>query len=442
MLGRYPQLLIFLDAFIFGISTFLIWRSKIKIIRMTPPSAFIIFYFFYVLFGQIFFALFLNGFGGQGNILSQLLQYDKYLVDINILTFVFFLFFCAGIFFSTIIIKESTRTEGVEYNRIESPSCSFIVHLFIVVLILDFLLLLVFIHKYGLIIATGNVDDARYYAIEHGGFQFILPIFAYTNPFIGGICFWKLISSDKSHVYKRYKKVFMLSFILQSLSVITGFRNYLVVFILILLSIYGIKSSLKLSKILKIFSFSVLFVIFITFIKYGRQVIESPQILIVKLLHRFVFDSAYSLKIIFHIFEKKNFLLGSSYIWDLVAKLPGKQMTFQNFLSQEWGGTAYFMALAPTLPGELYANFGYFSLLIGFFIGLLLNLLSMLLTRKILRQSGMFSVFTYITLFVFSIRIVTVGIGGVYFLIIISFLLFFGIFSFSTILKKSLLSKV
>ncbi len=77
--------------------------------------------------------------------------------------------------------------------------------------------------------------------------------------------------------------------------------------------------------------FAAFFIIGLTFQRYRELAMDEPMVFVYKLFHRVIFDSAYSLRIIFNVFDKRDFLYGSSYWWDLYSKLPGQRITFQSF---------------------------------------------------------------------------------------------------------------
>lgn len=76
------------------------------------------------------------------------------------------------------------------------------------------------------------------------------------------------------------------------------------------------------------------------------------------------------------------------------------------------------MALAPTLPGELYANFGFFALIIAFLYGYFLAFSSVRLRSEIAKRKNIeFPLLLYMLVFLLAIRSVMVGFGGIYFLL-------------------------
>ena len=88
----------------------------------------------------------------------------------------------------------------------------------------------IFIYKFGIPLLSSNVDASRYYASNNGGFFYLFVVFGYTVPFVFII---------NAIYYKRlgnltFKKLMYISLVIQLLSVLTGYRIFLIIlFILV-----------------------------------------------------------------------------------------------------------------------------------------------------------------------------------------------------------------
>jgi hypothetical protein len=131
-----------------------------------------------------------------------------------------------------------------------------------------------------------------------------------------------------------------------------------------------------------------------------------------------VFDGGYSIGIVDSIFnvDKHRFFYGETYLWNLYSLMPGKQMTFQNYLTYYvTDGVQWKMALAPTLPAEIYANFGYAYPVVIFLFGAISKIILDYLRGNILSRGKdvfILSLIFYYLYSLFLIRTIEGGLGA------------------------------
>lgn len=433
--------LLFIDLFILCAAFVFLKYSRTDFYSLNPVNIHLYIYFLYILTAQLLIVCYLL-FLRDNKLLSLLVSYDSNNYwKINLLVMLCFLSFIIGIWFTNnfiLTLKKSPKFKLDRHSLMKTVgklkiNFSIISMLFLFLLLFDFALIALFFKIFGMSLLSADVDDARYRIAASGGLMYMFMVYVYTNPFMAAILLGRILEGN-SKIY--VKILFLLSILLQSSSVLTGFRTYTFFYVMILIAIYTAYRPAIFKKQIVYFSLSALMVITITFLKYRDLVVNNPLIFFYKLFHRIVFDSSYALRTIFYIFDKENYLYGISYWWDLYSKLPGYQMTFQNYLSLKWGGTQYVIAIAATLPGELYANFGWFSIFIYFLFGCFINLSYVCLKKRMTQKNHILLLLLYAEIFVFSLRTVTVGFGGVYFLLIVATTLFFFIYCVYLILRS------
>ncbi len=95
--------------------------------------------------------------------------------------------------------------------------------------------------------------------------------------------------------------------------------------------------------------------------------------------HRLVEENARQLGFLIELFPNRfEFMWGGTYVMDLYSAMPGPGVGFGGWLlSETTSDVLYGLAsLTPTLPGELYANFGFGGAMAGMLVfGYVLNLL-------------------------------------------------------------------
>lgn len=405
---------------------YLVRNGGIKLNSLNPITIHIYLYIVYLLFSQLILSFFYNSNLGAG-LFSSLIVHDKNFIGINFLMLIDFLFFCLGIFVYSKFHVSKVRYinsllpfdhfKSVNFKKFEAVNL-----IFASILVIDVLLFILFAQKFGLGLFDKNVDDVRYNALENGGIPYLFFIYMYTNPIIGNLLYLKIYSSKKSS--NLTKILLFASLLLQISSLLTGFRTFLFVYVLIIGCSYSLINTVNKKQLLLVFFLGLGVTAGLTFYKYRDQGLEYG---IVNFLHRAVFESYNSMKIIFKVFDTNNYLIGKSYYWDILSILPGKQITFQNYLTLHTSYSGkWTMALEPSLCGELYANFGWSSYLLYFMFGYISTSLTALTKRLILlKGSNLINYILYFILFVFMLRSVSVGFGGVIIFVIFTFIFFY-----------------
>jgi len=419
-------LLLAVDFFALISSIALIRLSGTRLVSLAPVTVFFYLYMVYTLFVHFLILFYTTGLL-KFELLELLVIANENHFKSNLLSFGFLLLFSLGVFLSSVLFKLSDRASEA-YRSPELPIMPLIKNLplfsllLAMVILMDLGMLALFFKSYGVPMFSDDVDNARYLMIEGGGFKYLFPVFMYTNPFVAALLFSFALTGQKGKLY--LYPLLLLSVAVQFLSSLVGFRTFIIVYFIILTSVYMLYKRPTVRKLVMLFFATILAITALTYLKYSSVASDEPLVLLYKIFHRLIFDGYYSQGHIFTIFENQDYLYGLSYWWDLYSKLPGQQMSFQNFLSIELGDTEYFMALAPTLPGELFANFGWFALFFAFILGFATNLISFKLKKYLYSRGSFFSFIGYVLMIMFLLRSIEVGIGGVYFLVIVVLIIF------------------
>jgi hypothetical protein len=275
----------------------------------------------------------------------------------------------------------------------------------------------VFFLTFGVPIFSDNPEAARYSALESGAYGLLLPAFLFINPLVGGILAGKSISASDSRSARRWSRfVLLFSIAIQLTSVLAGFRSFVFLYALVMLAVVSLHRQIPAFFIAASAAIGVAVLYFLTWWKLNLDA-DAAMLALWQFARRAFLDSYFSLRVIFALFQGGDHLYGLTYFWDLAAKLPGQQLTFQGYLANNWQNTEFAIALAPTLPGELFANFGWFGIGVGFIWGSLLSF-GEGWARQRMRPGMTGSIGTiglYISLFIFSTRSLTVGFGGAIF---------------------------
>ncbi len=79
-----------------------------------------------------------------------------------------------------------------------------------------------------------DIDQMRYSIIDTGGFRFMFPVYVYTNPFISAIFLGAMLKGRRNLMLGAG---FAISALLQVSSALTGFRIFIILYILVLTAV-------------------------------------------------------------------------------------------------------------------------------------------------------------------------------------------------------------
>lgn len=168
----------------------------------------------------------------------------------------------------------------------------------------------------------------------------------------------------------------------------------------------------------------------LTFIKIGAQDLSDLSRVADAVIHRMNLGYVQLVQVIEYT-NKEGFEYGWSYIRDIVSLLPGPDYGTNKYLSVQIYGTELYGNLTPTILGESYLNFGFFSVFVLFLYGF-----SILKVDKFLRSTNEFSEF-YLLIALFLVKFVVNGFSGVLPIAVFAVIIFFFL-SLQAILKKAL----
>ena len=155
------------------------------------------------------------------------------------------------------------------------------------------------------------------------------------------------------------------------------------------------------------------------------------------IVHRVVMEGHYSLSHIFEAMSRTDFFWGETYAWDLMAKLPGEQVGLQGWLFLQNNADAYYIkALTPTLVGELFVNFGWFSPFLYGLFGAFLAITDSIIGRKIMQDPSTPMLVIYCALLMFAAKSATSGLE--IFGVVVSIVFFATCYFFYTLLPRKL----
>jgi hypothetical protein len=297
----------------------------------------------------------------------------------------------------------SASTRIANYDSAARGLSAYVIPVLALACALSGLFAAAFFLSFGVPIFSDNPEAARYSALETGAY--------------GGILADKSISASNSDSEKRWARLVLLfSIAIQLTSVLAGFRSFVFLYALVMLAVVSLRRQIPAVVIAASAAIGVGVLYFLTWWKLNLES-DAALLALWQFARRAFLDSYFSLRVIFALFQGGDYLYGLTYLWDLAAKLPGQQLTFQGYLANNWQNTEFAIALAPTLPGELFANFGWFGIGAGFLWGSLLSF-GEGWARLRMRPGMTCSIGTiglYIGLFIFSTRSITVGFGGAIF---------------------------
>ena len=397
----------------------------VMVTRVGPVSIFFLFSFIYTGLAQLIVSAWIDGFV-PGIPLDAILWSTQYTSEIVVYLSAFIVAYAAGVFFAKLVaMVHSTRVvrqkAQAAFTKIGTDE-SLYVPVLAALLLVAGLAAALFFWRFGIPIAQPDPDAARYAALEQGGYSFLLPAYFYLNPLVAAISMTIALRRDQLVTTRTLCLALLgLSSMLQLSSAFAGFRAFLITYIVTLVSVYCLSRRVSTKGLFLTMLSCAVGIFAVTWLKYSA-VDDAGIVIAAKILNRVVLDSYFTLRIIFSVFDEVEPLLGLSYYWDLYSKMPGEQLSFQGFLTSSWISNSEFnIALAPTLAGEMFANFLWFGIAAAFCFGAVLRLSEMWFDRQ--RSTGRVipipMIGAYCVLTIVAERSVTVGLGGVFFLAIV-----------------------
>jgi len=422
-----------LDLFIVVMSLFFVKMAKIKLTQINPISLHLVMFFTYLYIGTT-----LTTFANltQNDFLLSISCSENYLLS-NLIVNILLISFSFGIFVSSLInrgynVLVLERYYGLKKNNNIKTDLRFNEQLLFLLLSLSlFLMFATFLSmffQYKSILLNNSLINVKYKMITSGGWYYIFPLYGVINPLLFVIFLYLYLSSRK----KRYFYLILVSFLLQFTSTITGFRTYVFDMTIYLLSIYSLYRHINVKYIIYIVNLMVIGFLGLSFLKYD----DSKTLLVIlgATLHRLFLETGCALEVIYAYLAHKSYLIGESYIWDLISKLPGRQRTLGGVLAEE-AGWDFFGTLTPTIAGELYINFGFFAFLIYFAFGFLLYKLYVKLMSFFVDRNSLKITLFYYLLIVFSMASVVGGFTVYFFSIVSSVVIFMLLVAYTFLLN-------
>lgn len=423
------------DFFVVIISLFFVKKAKIKLTQINPVSLHLVMFFLYLYVGTT-----LTTYANltQNDFLLSISCSENYLHS-NLIINLLLLSFSFGVFVSSLINQsynssvlsfyyELKKNDNIKSDLRFNEKLLRVLLYFGVTLMLMMFFSMFF--QYKSILLNNSLIDVKYKMITTGGWYYIFPLYGVINPLLFVVSLFLYLSNRK----KRYFYLIVMIFILQFTSTITGFRTYIFDMTIYLLAIYSLYRHISVKYILYMVNLMIIFFFGLSFLKYEDN--EALLVILGATLHRLFLETGCALEVIYSYLASKSYLIGESYIWDLISKLPGRQRTLGGVLAEE-AGWDFFGTLTPTIAGELYINFGLFSLLIYFAFGVILYKLYVKLISVFVDTNSLKITLFYYLLIVFSMASV-VGGFTVYFFTIVSMVVMFTIFMGYTFLLNLL----
>lgn len=409
-------MLLIIDLAVLILAAVTFCRSGLSFKKLGPLTIF--FYLYVIYLCAVFLIIEMYRISGiQVNSLEALIPVDPNYLWNNISTFLSLFLFCFGLYCS----KWFVRSYPVRSNEylLKGELSGFLLMGFGAALVVMLLLLRLYT-QFGIPLLSSAMEALRLDMMRAGGYKYILVSYLYVTPALLGAATYTMIQYPEFSREPKMKclKLFILFLIvLQLSSVLAGFRTYVLVFGYVLLMAYSIRKVLSYRLQFLFIVAGVTFLFGITFLKYGME-IESKAIGFVgaKLAHRLFFDGYYTRLYVQEFVGVYGYQWGYTYLLQLYSLLPGKQMTFQNIIGA-FIGTDF--ALAPTLLGDLWVNFGGLSFLFlwGFGMGSGVWLRKMETYLKYGGKRAIFIAPFYFGCGIFLIRTIEGGLGAFFLLI-------------------------
>lgn len=419
--GKTIAMLLFADLILTILSVALYRWSGLSFKRLGPLTIF--FYTFVVYICAVFWIIEIYRFWGERIYYMELLipEDPNYFWN-NASTFLSLFVFCLGLYCSKQFVFRHYLPSNLRPRQGELSG--FLLLGFCAALVV-LALVIVLYTKFGIPLLSSVMEDLRLNMMRTGGYKYILVSYLYITPALLGAVIYMLIQypalSRESGM--RRLKIFMIFLMtLQLSSVLTGFRTYILIFGYVVLMGYSLNREWSYRSQFSVLLLSIVFLFGVTFLKYNADIeLKGIGFTVLKLAHRLLFDGYYTRLYIQEFVRVYDYQWGYTYLLQLYSLLPGKQMTFQNVIGA-FVGTDF--ALAPTLLGDLWVNFGPLS----FFVLWCFGLVSGVWFRKLeiyLKRGGKRAIFVapfYFGCGIFLIRTIEGGFGSFFVLIAVGLL--------------------
>jgi oligosaccharide repeat unit polymerase len=408
---------------------FLYYYSNRKSFSLTSTSFFALIYTIYIFFPLIFNHVFLNN---KLNKISWVILNDKLFLS-SILGFVSFV---SGTLVFTSLYNKKYDNFIISYRKkilINNLNKYYWLFLSTLGLLSTIIILIFFIQKqeiYKAILLSEQIGAQRQEIRSGAGFFTIQMVYI-----IPWLCLLTYITKSlKKNII--YKIAFYILFLISALAqAALLYRGNLIFFILLLIvskNAINLKANIKSLywiAILLVF-FSLLTILRIGF-NFGSDRLYDE--FVVRIFNRLV-SPLEALGYIIDTFPRNGFYPGKTFILEIIALLPGPDITFNGLIYKEMG---YFGhgTVTPTILGEAFANLGFLGIFFElFFIGVLLQFIHFRLLKKNKNITG---IFFYTLLTVYIGKSVTSGLQCLKTPFLVFSALFIICFITVSILKKS-----
>jgi hypothetical protein len=294
---------------------------------------------------------------GQWPQLSQILESDNIqLIDLIFAILITSLW--AGIISSKVFSQKSMI---VKYAYLTNPSIKLIS-------LISIIPVLYLLPKFLSLLYLNSSELIRQNMLLTGAWPWLLLLCSILLPY-----------ASTQMAQKRQPTIYYLwwSFVL-ILSVAIGFRTYVLMALVIVVIILERRSKLKLKHMIWTFLVGSVAFLGVTYIRVSDGTVDFFPV-----LRRFSLESYGAAKIVVEMIREEGYLKGQTFMMELVSKIPGKtiktsfyhylslpgdQMTFAGHLGHR-AGFGEGLTLTPSGFIELYANFGFYNIILLFLAG-------------------------------------------------------------------------
>jgi hypothetical protein len=414
-------MLLFADLALIILAAVLFCRSGLTFKRLGPLTIFFYVYVIYICAVFLIIEIY-RSWGEQIDYMEVLIPEDPNYIWNNVSTFLSLFLFCLGLYCS----KQFVCRYPVRSNeRPRKGELSGFLLMGFGAALAVLALVLVLYTQFGIPLLSSAMEDLRLNMMRAGGYKYVLVSYLYVTPALLGAAIYTLIqypALSREPVMMRLKILMIFLMALQLSSALTGFRTYILVFGYVLLMAYSLNREWSYRSQFSVLAVGVAFLFGITFLKYNADIeLKGIGFAVAKLAHRLLFDGYYTRLHIQEFVGVYDYQWGYTYLLQLYSLLPGKQMTFQNIIGA-FIGTDF--ALAPTLLGDLWVNFGALSFLVLWGFGMV----SGVWLRKMetyLKRGGKRAIFVapfYFGCGIFLIRTIEGGFGAFFLLVAVGLL--------------------
>lgn len=233
-----------------------------------------------------------------------------------------------------------------------------------------FVLLLLFARnamEYG-----GTAEEIRLQLLLGGYWPMIIALFGWVLPFLALVMVWAQAAARPPQTSAISTNIcFVFATAVLILSLVIGFRTYVLVFLLLLFSLYSYFGRLPLVRVGGVAALGVFGFIAVTIVRVEAGESFDLMPLGFSIFRRFALEPLGAAVYVKQLIDQDGLYWGFTLLQDLWSKMPGRQETFAGQLGV-LAGFDEGLTLTPSGLLELYANFGYFSVVAAALFGWLI----------------------------------------------------------------------